>query len=456
MDIPTNLELTGMWFFSDAPEKKYLGILEYKPFEGKCVLALYGVAIDVGVRIACINGETTNGKKVTLFSSSVDKNNKNSNNDLSTYTVLSYLYLLIGDSFFFSRDEVKFQRLSFQCSNLAGWLGYFPFQSFSPSEKEKGFLFKKKEPIKLYSDENVSVLLQFLMNEVTSPFDEVKMKYSPNILIKAKTKEGIPFWGEKNSLSFYMRVIEYFFALVIGRRAYSYNMCGAVLKRLDYPSDCIPPTNRKTFLDINETLVFPNVKQEQEWFEFLHPSRMTLPYSLIKDQLNSFFASFLQHFDSFDYILSDWKMIRNLSSFTNHSLPTLIYNLEGIHESFFPDFKPMGTKHGDNIPFASRIHDIFLHCLAGLFPFITEEQIEWIIKDFILIRKEDAHAKKRQPFSWGYRFNLILLIEFAIYFLILKQTYQLESNFINRSALGWEDLQHDLPILLNERMKSPQ
>ena len=64
--------------------------------------------------------------------------------------------------------------------------------------------------------------------------------------------------------------------------------------------------------------------------------------------------------------------------------------------------------------------------------------------------------KKRQPFSWGYRFNLILLVEFAIYFLILKQTYQLESNFLNRSALGWEDLQHDLPILLNERMKSLQ
>ena len=86
----------------------------------------------------------------------------------------------------------------------------------------------------------------------------------------------------------------------------------------------------------------------------------------------------------------------------------------------------------------------------------SEEQFEGIIDDLVLIRKEDAHAKKRQPFSWGYRFNLILLIEFAIYFLILKQTYQLGSNFINHSALGWDDLQRDLPVLLNERMKSPQ
>ena len=181
---------------------------------------------------------------------------------------------------------------------------------------------------------------------------------------------------------------------------------------------------------------------------------MTLPYSLVKEQLNTFFVSFLQHFESFARILRDWKMIRNLSSFTNHSLPTLLYNLEGLHESLFPDYRPKGTKHGVNITFSSRLHDVFLHRFANLFSFITKEQFEYIIKDLVLIRTQDAHAKKRQPFSWGYQFNLILLVEFATYFLILKQTYQLESNFLNRFALGWDDLQRELPVLLNERMKS--
>ena len=37
-------------------------------------------------------------------------------------------------------------------------------------------------------------------------------------------------------------------------------------------------------------------------------------------------------------------------------------------------------------------------------------------------------------------------IEFAIYFLILKQTYQLENKFLNRSASGWDDLQQDISI----------
>lgn len=455
MDIPTDLELTGLWFFPDSPEKKYLGILEYKPFKGKCTLSLYGIAIDVNERIACINGETTTGKKTTLFETSVFYCNK-SDNALSTYTVFSFYDFLIGDTFFSAKKQVVFQCLSFQCSNLAGWLGYFPFQSFSRSEMEKGFLFKKKAPITLYSDEKVSIRLQFLVNDASSPLDEVKMKYSPNILIKAKTKEGIPFWGDNNSLSFYMRVVDYFFALVIGRNAYSYNICGAVLKRHRFPSSFKSSTNKKTYLDVSETLVFPNVKQEYEWFEFLHPSRMTLPYSLIKNQLTSFFASFLHHFDSFDYILRDWIMIKNLSSFTNHSLPTLLYNLEGLHESLFPKYRPLGFKNDDNVPYASRLHDIFFNCLDGLFPFISKDQFNQIIKDFILFRKEDAHAKKRKKVPWGYQFNLILLVEFTIYFLILKQTYQLGSNFLNRYALGWDDLQRDLPVFLNERMKSLQ
>lgn len=127
MDIPTNLELTGLWFLPDAPEKKYLGVLKYNPFEETHTLTLYGIVFAVGERISCINGETTEGKKVSLFDSSVINWKSGGSNTLSAYTVFSFLNLLIGDSFFSSKDDVKFQYLSFRCSNLAEWLGFLPF-----------------------------------------------------------------------------------------------------------------------------------------------------------------------------------------------------------------------------------------------------------------------------------------------------------------------------------------
>ena len=280
------------------------------------------------------------------------------------------------------------------------------------------------------------------------------MQYIPRILIKTKHKHVIPYWGEENSLSFYMRVVDYFFALLIGTKAFSYNVCGTTLKRCRYPSNVLPYTNRKTFLEINESYIVHGARLEHEWFEPLPPGHITLPYSFIQDHIKDFFASFLHHFKSFDYILSDWIMIKNLSSFTNHSLPTLLYNLEGLHESLFPNYKPNGSKNKDNIYFSSRLHDIFFNRLNGLFPFITEEQIKFIIKDLIAIRKEDAHAKKRQRVSWSYHFDLILLVEFIIYFLILQRTYQIKSKFLNPSALGWEEITNKFPILVSERMKS--
>lgn len=456
MDIPTNLELTGMCFFQGSPEKKYLGVLEYNPFEGKHTLTLYGIALEVEKRIPCVNGEIAGGKKASIFDSVVEKNVKNEGSgELASYTVLSYLNFLIGDSFFFSKDEVCFHRLSFRCSNLAQWLNYSPFQPIS-QEKKKGFVFNKKESVTIFENNTISIQLQFLMNYNSSD-TEVMMKYVPNILIKTKSNYRISYWGEENSFRFYMQVVFAFFALVIGRRAFRYDECGTIFERCDFSSkDSSDNSNGKSCLDIHEANIYHAGKYEHEWFESMNTEHILLPYSFVKDSIKPFFESFAEHYQLFDHILSDWVMIKNLSSYSIHSLPILLFNLEGLHESLFPNNRPLGCKKDDNVPYASRLHDIFFNCLDGLFSFLTREQFEVIIKDIVSIRRQDAHAKKRQHFSWGYQFNLILLVEFAIYFLILKQTYQLESNFLNRSALGWKDLQRDLPVLLDERMNSPQ
>lgn len=454
MDIPSSFELKGMWFFPDTPEKKYLGIVEYNPFEKKHTLTLYGVAFNVGMRTACINGETTDGKEASLFNSTVVDWNSGGNNALSSYTVFLFLDLLIGDTFFYSKDKVEFQRLSFQCTNLAEWLGFRPIQTILQSEKT-GFLFEKKQPITFFSDEKVSIQLQFLMNYNYSTF-ESKMKYCPTVVIKAKSNKMIPYWGEGKVLSFYKQVIDSFFDLVIGKKSFSYNVSGTIQKRRRFPSSVLPYTNnRKTYPLVNETKIYSACKVEHEWFEPLHMNRIFLPYSFIMNHIKGFFKSFFKEYESFDYILRDWSMIMNLTSYSNHTLPTLLYNLEGLHESFFPKFRPPGIKSGNNITYASRLHDIFFNCLNGFFPFITPDQFKIIINDLISIRKEDAHAKRRKHISWDYQFCLILLVEFVIYFLILKQTYQTKDTLLNQSALGWSDLRQSLPAHLNERMKSP-
>jgi hypothetical protein len=455
MDIPQKLEQKGLWFFQDNPDKKYLGVLEHNPFEGKHTLTLYGVTFNVGAKVPCINGEITDGKKASLFNSIVIDWNSGGNNALSAYTVFSFLDLLIGDSFYFSKDEVSFQSLSFQCSNLAEWLGYNPFQAVFQSKKV-GFLFEKKQAKTIYSDENVSIQFQFLINYKSSAF-ETNMKYCPNVLIKAKSNKTIPYWGEGNSLSYYKQVIDSFLDLVIGKKASSYNVTGTIKKRRRFPLSILRYTNnKKTYPVVNETKIYSACKVEHEWFEPLHINRIFLPYSFITNQIKVFFESFLKKYGFFDYILRDWSMIMNLTSYSNHTLPTLLYNLEGLHESFFPNFRAPGIKSGNNIPYSSRLHDIFFNCLNGLFPFITPEQFETIINDLVSIRKEDAHAKRRRHISWEYQFCLILLVEFVIYFLILKQTYQTKDNILNQSALGWSDLKQSLPALLNERIKSLQ
>ena len=251
MDIPTNLELTGMWFFPDAPEKKYLGILEYKPFEETHTLTLYGIVFPVEEKIACINGETTDGKKVSLFDSSVNNGKSGNSNALSAHTVFSFLNFLIGDSFFSSKDEVKFQYLSFRCSNLAEWLGVFPFQPIL-QPKKKGLFFEKKQSVAFFSDEKVCIQLQFLMSYSFSCY-EGTMKYCPTIVIKAKSNKTIPYWGEEKSLSYYKQVVDSFLDLVIGRKAFSYNIIGLVRNRNRFPSNVLQHNNkRKIYLDIKE------------------------------------------------------------------------------------------------------------------------------------------------------------------------------------------------------------
>lgn len=462
MDIPTNLELTGMWFFPDALEKKYLGILKYKPFEGECYLTIYGVALVEQTKIACVFGETTSGKKVTLFDSTVSGNSKSIvGDDLSSYTVLSYLTFLIGNDFFASKGEVCFQSLSFRCSNLAEWIGYFPFQS-TVDAGTKGFIFNKKHPITIYSDERVSIQILFHFDSDTSPF-EINMKYCPKILVKAKSNRKIPYWGKENSLSYYMRLISSFLEFVIGRNAIPYRLCGFEQRRVRFPSNIVQITNKKTCLDIHETFIYWSCKQEKEWFTPLHKDRILLPFSFVKDHIKSFVGSFFENYDLFDDILGDWVTTRNSSSYSNHTLPILLYDIEGLHTSLFPNFRPAGTKSDINIPYCCRLRDIFFNCLSGFFPFITSEQFDVIIKDLVKIRKADAHAKRIKEIpllsdpAWReYRFFLIFLAEFAICFLILKRTCQVKKTFISRFALGWDDLQKRLPALINERMKSLQ
>ena len=119
MDCPSSFEIIGMWFFPDTPEKKYLGKVEYNPFEKKHILTLYGIALEIEKNVACINGETIDGKNVSLFDSSVSYWNSGGNNTLSTFTIISFQSLLLGNTFFPAKAKVGFHSLSFQFSNLA-------------------------------------------------------------------------------------------------------------------------------------------------------------------------------------------------------------------------------------------------------------------------------------------------------------------------------------------------
>ena len=46
---------------------------------------------------------------------------------------------------------------------------------------------------------------------------------------------------------------------------------------------------------------------------------------------------FFEQSPAYSFILDDWIAMRNRSSYTNYSLPELLFNLEGLHRLLYPE-----------------------------------------------------------------------------------------------------------------------
>lgn len=463
--------LTGHWKIqSEDYPKEYLGELSYDPRKGIHQLVLYGLCIfpsDDAPQNLTITGAITTGKNASVFNCMIVNAETGSGGILKQKTFFSFLSFCVGEESFPSKDLIRLKKYSFRCTNLEVWAGYRPIcYRFSSRKKRTMGTISLPKILPLYEDDVVRIKLETALNQKVS-LNSLELLYNHFILIEVKGNRKLPYFGKTNSISYYERFISDFFCLVIGKHAISFHRIGTTKKqRMNIPPDAaktIPKRNQY----ISEHVEFFSAYStfEDSWIRNVPAHRLLIHHSKMNgEMLSNTIKSFFEQYHKFDFVLHDWIAMRNQKLYTNYSLPELLYNFDGLHQSLYPECNTsLGYKSTINnihlvspfenydrlinsrdheLRFRQRLQDILLVKLGSIFQFLTVQQRQTVIGNLVDVRNDAAHRKNEFDLDFRKIVHYIFLCEYLIAIMVLQcigfRIEQIQDIF--QSSGDWRDL----------------
>ena len=394
-------------------------------------------------------GKATNGKIITVFDLKLCDWSSTGFDAKTTSTRFSFLCFIMGKSIFFKKENLRLKKLTFRITNLEEWVGDHPLTTnFSRRYKKSIGSFSFPPILRLFEDEFVIIQLSTTFNQKSDSCN-LTASYYHNVEIKAKGNRKLPYWGDSNSFSYYKKRILDFFCLVTGKNTVVFQIVGLVSKKrilLDEQQKQVRDLKlAKTRHHVYNTVeIFPRRSIDRAWLTELHSREMLLSRNRIIIDIQSLFTKFFEKYDSFGFVLNDWIGMRNKSSFTNHALPELLYNLEGLHRNLYPEYdnepegyteqitaiKSLLSVEQNNLlknrlryhfSFRQRLHDIIILRAFDVYPYLSRKNKDKIINDLCKIRNNAAHTKNEKIYDWKYVFPLIIFTEELIVILIFLQ-----------------------------------
>jgi hypothetical protein len=189
-----NLNLKGIWFLPNNPDKGITGLLEYSPDKG-AKLQLMGVFEDTHHsqhEPEFINGISADGNQITLYKCYRFGRGFNSNSfETSSYDAL---FMFIG-TFFWDKKELKFQKISFVFEDFDKWVNAFGFKKIHSNEESREITIEYQRPddILFNISERINCEIQF---DVQYPLS--------NQISNATIKQisGVSIWSSNGANTF--------------------------------------------------------------------------------------------------------------------------------------------------------------------------------------------------------------------------------------------------------------
>ena len=465
----------GLWRIqhNNFPQE-YFGELSYDPVKGHSKLTLYGISISVFFefdKISAITGTTTTGKSVSVFDLIVTSSSCGSGGTLNRKTVFSFTSFCVGNECFSNENSIRLRKYSFRCTNLESWAAYRLF-SFPNPQGEKRSLgeINIPDPLIIYEDPIIRIKLSLTINRRSTQFS-TNVSYYNTIDIEAKGNRKLPYCGQTGSISYYENAIFYFLGLMIGKHALAFNRIGvAEIKRLSPHTTPHGSHSKVIRYPSKELEFFNNCKIDESWSEEIRADQMLLIRTDLDTQLLlCAFRNFLAQFSRFDFILDDWMAMRNKTSYTNYSLPELIYNVEGLHRALYPECNTENGYLGKiteinaisslekytelikkrkkyDLPLRQRLQDILLIKAQPVYSFLSVQQCNIVIDYLMDTRNNAAHRDKKLSVSLDKWLPCILLCEELIAIMVfLNIGFQLQQiNDILQKRQEWRELKRML------------
>ena len=415
---------TGYWQFQskDYPDD-YWGELSYDPRKDIHQLTLYGICIfpcsgASASQSPVITGVITSGKIVSVFGSVIVNAKTGPGEKLNQKTIFSFLSYCVGEQRFWSKDSILLRKYSFRCSNLEVWAGYHLIgHRYSPRAKRTIGTVSLPKILPLYENDVVRIKLGTESNQKSSSYS-LEVFCHHFILIEVKGNRKLPYYGETNSISYYENIIKAFFCFVIGKHVQSFHHVGTTKKqRMEIPPDVAKTIPKRIQYDFEHVEFFSayssfddNTTREIQAHELLvHHSQIN------GEKLVCSIKQFFEHYHQFGFVLYDWIKMKNSTSYTNYSLPELLYNFDGLHQSLYPEcntrsgyqstinaihsispfdnYAELINSHNHKLPLRQRLQDILLIKLDPIFQFLTISQRQTVIDNLVKVRNDAAHRK---------------------------------------------------------------
>lgn len=185
LGIFESFELTGLWFLPDSPEIKSLGFLKYTPEDG-IKLKLENKILKTESSI--LHGEVA-GKRITLFNWFATSYNHLASPLSYSPMLITANQLIIGEHFL-SIDEIIFEQIKIELTNINPWIGVSGLNGINqfPENNSFSFSYSKPEPIILCENEEVEVRITTITSTEVYPIESQYIRINEKNYIQIENK----------------------------------------------------------------------------------------------------------------------------------------------------------------------------------------------------------------------------------------------------------------------------
>ena len=192
-------------------------------------------------------------------------------------------------------------------------------------------------------------------------------------------------------------------------------------------------TQRKITFDLNVNF-YHSRKIDECWLQEIRVDQMFFSKAKFnKENLRQTIHKFFKLLPKIEFVLHDWAAMRNRSSYTNYSLPELIYNFEGLHRSIytkddtksqnkviintihavspFDNYENLIKQNKHELHLRLRLQDMLLVKAEPFYSFLTIPQRKNIIEILLNIRNNAAHKRGEENLNFQIEFALIIFLE---------------------------------------------